>query len=121
MKEITKLARISLSDFTLCGAELFHKLLKQLEERKSSVLPALYRFINCLYRRWKHDGKCERKSVKEITKLARTLLSDFTLCEAELLTKLLKQLEESPARFFQILNRLIHSLFVLLLAVCLKA
>ena len=40
-------------------------------------------------------------SVKEITKLEKTSLSDFTLCEAELLPKLLKQLEESPQRFFQ--------------------
>ena len=35
------------------------------------------------------------KSVKEITKLEMTSLSDFTLCGAELLPKLLKQLEES--------------------------
>ncbi len=40
-------------------------------------------------------------SVKEITKFARTSLSDFTLCGAELLHKLLKQLEESLMRFFQ--------------------
>jgi hypothetical protein len=32
------------------------------------------------------------ESVKEITKLEKTSLSDFTLCEAELLHKLLKQL-----------------------------
>ena len=41
------------------------------------------------------------ESVKEITKLERTLLSDFTLCGAKLLPKLLKQLEESLARFLQ--------------------
>ena len=41
------------------------------------------------------------ESVKEITKLIKTLLSDFTLCGAELLPKLLKQLEESHQRFFQ--------------------
>ena len=40
-------------------------------------------------------------SVKEITKLGKTSLSDFTLCEAKLLHKLPKQLEESPQRFFQ--------------------
>ncbi len=40
-------------------------------------------------------------SVNEITKLEKTSLSDFTLCEAELLPKLLKQLEESPQRFLQ--------------------
>ena len=40
-------------------------------------------------------------SVEEITKLERTSLSDFTLCGAELLPKLLKQLEESFVRFFQ--------------------
>ncbi len=32
MEEITKLEKTSLSDFTLCGAELLPKLLKQLEE-----------------------------------------------------------------------------------------
>jgi hypothetical protein len=30
VKEITKLEKTSLSDFTLCGAELFPKQLKQL-------------------------------------------------------------------------------------------
>ncbi len=40
-------------------------------------------------------------SVKEITKLEKTSLSDFTLCGAELLPKRLKQLEESLMRFFQ--------------------
>lgn len=40
--------------------------------------------------------------MKEITKLEKTSLSDFTLCRAELLPKLLKQLEESPQRFLQI-------------------
>jgi hypothetical protein len=39
--------------------------------------------------------------VEEITKLERTSLSDFTLCGAELLPKLLKQLEESHQRFFR--------------------
>ena len=39
--------------------------------------------------------------MKEITKLGKTSLSDFTLCGAELLPKLLKQLEESPQRFLQ--------------------
>jgi len=40
-------------------------------------------------------------SVKEITKLEKTSLSDFTLCGAELFHKLLKQLEESPQRFLR--------------------
>ena len=40
-------------------------------------------------------------SVKEIIKLEKTSLSDFTLCRAELLPKLLKQLEESLARFLR--------------------
>jgi hypothetical protein len=35
------------------------------------------------------------ESVKEISKLEKTSLSDFTLCGAEHLSKLLKQLEES--------------------------
>ena len=39
--------------------------------------------------------------MEEITKLEKTSLSDFTLCGAELLPKLLKQLEESLMRFFQ--------------------
>ena len=42
VKEITKLGKTSLSDFTLCGAELLHKLLKQLEEshqRSSGLAP----------------------------------------------------------------------------------
>jgi hypothetical protein len=37
----------------------------------------------------------------QITKLENASLSDFTLCEAELLPKLLKQLEESLMRFFR--------------------
>ena len=47
------------------------------------------------------------ESVEEITKLERTLLSDFTLCGAKLLPKLLKQLEESLARFFQTCTNLL--------------
>ena len=35
------------------------------------------------------------------SKLEKTSLSDFTRCGAELLPKLLKQLEDSPARCFQ--------------------
>ena len=63
VKEITKLEKTSLSDFTLCKAELLPKLLKQLEERKSSVLPALHQFINCLCRLRRHVWKCERNEV----------------------------------------------------------
>jgi len=39
--------------------------------------------------------------VKEITKLEKTSLSDFTLCGAELLPKQLMQLEESASGFFR--------------------
>ncbi len=62
LKEITKLEKISLSDFTLCGAKLLHKLPKQLEEHKNSVPPDLQQFIDCLCRLFRYDGKCERKS-----------------------------------------------------------
>ena len=55
VKEITKLGKTSLSDFTLCRAELLHT-----EERKSSVLPDLHRFIDCLCRLRRHVWKCER-------------------------------------------------------------
>ncbi len=52
VKEITKLEKTSPSDFALCGAELLPKQLKQLKERRSSFLPALHQFINCLRRGW---------------------------------------------------------------------
>ena len=48
VKEITKLGKTSLSDFTLCGAEL---------------LPDLHQFINCLCRLRRHVWKCERNEV----------------------------------------------------------
>ena len=42
MKEITKLEKTSLSDFTLCGAELLPKLLKQLEKRERQRFSYLF-------------------------------------------------------------------------------
>ena len=82
VKEITKLEKTSLSDFTLCGAELFHteeSLMRFFQTCTDSLIVC----AGCV-------GMSGR--VKEITKLARTSLSDFTLCGAELLHKLLKQL-----------------------------
>ena len=87
VKEITKLERTLLSDFTLCGAELLPKLLKQLEE-------SLMRFFQICTDLLIVCAGCVGMtgSVKEITKLEKTSLSDFTLCGAELLPKQLKQL-----------------------------
>ena len=80
VKEITKLERTSLSDFTLCGAELLPKLLKQLEESPQRFLRTCTDLlIVCA------DCVGMFGSVKEITKLEKTSLSDFTLCGAELL------------------------------------
>ena len=87
VKEITKLEKTSLSDFTLCEAELLPKLLKQLEESPQRFLQTCTdSLIVCA------DCVGMSGSVKEITKLEKTSLSDFTLCGAELLPKLLKQL-----------------------------
>ena len=71
----------------LCTEKLFYaKMITKL------LFPPLFRPM---------EHQADGGSVKEITKLEKTSLSDFTLCGAELLPKLLKQLEESPQRFLQ--------------------
>ena len=75
MKEITKLGKTSLSDFTLCGAELLHT--EESHQRFFQTCTDL--LIVCA------DCVGMFGSVEEITKLGKTSLSDFTLCGAELL------------------------------------
>ena len=80
----------------LCTEKLFYaKMITKL------LFPPLFRPM---------EHQADGGSVKEITKLEKTSLSDFTLCEAELLPKLLKQLEESLTRFFPDLHQFINRL-----------